>query len=71
METYFVGNQPEPEDRTKILISLADSEKIEALPKGPSAAVATVYDNNTEQMVSVRRADCGLSCYCALEFVNA
>jgi hypothetical protein len=43
---------------------------IGALPTGYSCAVAQVFDQITKRAVVIRRADCGLDCYCAFELVT-
>lgn len=66
----YIGTQPEPGDRRIIKIDADDAAQVQALPPGPSDHTATIYDHTQNESVTVRRASCGLSCYCALEFAQ-
>ncbi|HVI07007.1 MAG TPA: hypothetical protein VND65_01810 [Candidatus Binatia bacterium] len=67
---FWIGSEPEPDKRPQILVDQPDSVLIGNLPYGASSAVATVFDHLTNKRVTVRRASCGLNCYCALAFVT-
>lgn len=63
----WIGTEPRPEDRLRLLVSTSDRNIIDSLPSGKSDRTATVTDLHTGQEYTVRRAPCGLNCYCALE----
>ena len=64
---WFIGTDPNPEDRVKIVVSASDARK---QPEWGSVRPFTVTDRLTGNCVQLRRADCGLGCQCALEFVE-
>lgn len=65
--TLYVGTESEPADRTILLITQADMDK---LPRG-SKAEAEVTDLNTGRKYLVHRVSCGLpGCMCAVDFVK-
>ena len=63
-----IGTQPDPDQRTQIVVSQADYD---LLPSRGLRGSAIVTDTLTGKVVRVRRASCGLPhCLCALEFVQ-
>lgn len=68
-QQFWIGTQPEPEDRTVIKVYYGDSKAIREHQENGTAEVS-VFDLTSEKMVRVRRAACGLGCRCALEFVK-
>ena len=64
---YWIGTQPDPDDRLQIVVSESDHARISSVLK--IDAPATVFDLLSEKNVTVQRADCGLGCRCALELV--
>ena len=67
---FWIGTQPNPDDRTIIEVSPEDAAKLHSLPRDTKIAVE-VTDTKTYKVVRVRRAYCGASCMCALEFYDA
>lgn len=67
--TYWIGTQPDPDQRRQIDVNLYGSVLIESVLHGERER-ATVSDYATGQAVTVERADCGLGCRCALDFVR-
>ena len=67
---FWTGNSPDPEKRRQILVEPNEAEQIHSLPKGESTTTAEVFDLLSSTRVKVRRASCGLSCFCALEIVD-
>lgn len=68
-KTLWIGTDPEPDDRSQITISLADYDATERLDRCDHEGVE-VFDYRTNKYVTIRWASCGLSCRCAMEFVN-
>lgn len=66
----WVGIEPNPDDRLQLCLCASDRDKIDALPFEPSDEVACVRDLRTGKRYVLRRAACGLHCYCALEVVR-
>lgn len=62
-----VGTQPDPRDRVHMRLSRADGDAVMNL--GPTDTVE-VLDLATGVRAVLRRADCGLGCRCAVEFVD-
>lgn len=73
MRTYYVGNQTNPDDRTKILVSdvvaMAIDRASSSARRGDHFRM-TVFDNLSRQRVAIADEDCGLDCRCALRFVE-
>jgi hypothetical protein len=71
MKTLYVGNQPDPADRTKILV---DDDAYTALfrliSSGERPFVFGVFDHTTGEHVLLGDEDCGLGCRCALKFLR-
>lgn len=59
----WIGTQPNPNDRRQILIPAHCELPTDDMP-------LVVKDYITGEIVAIRRADCGLGCKCALEFVE-
>lgn len=53
----------------KLRVTKVDSKSFDKLPQGPSDKCATVRDMDTKKVYKVKRADCGLGCYCAAEAI--
>lgn len=53
------------EDAVKLALSDEDSQKFDDLPRGHGRASVAVKNLQDGQLWSVRRASCGLKCYCA------
>lgn len=66
----WVGTQPDPNDRLQLKVSAEDLARVRSLPKGASSATVTVTDLHSEKRYALRRADCGLVCFCALEHLD-
>lgn len=64
----WIGTQPNPNDRLIVEVSEQDYQRI-AAAKGTSAAIS-FYDALTGTPYTVRYADCGASCKCALQLVE-
>lgn len=67
---FWIGLQEDPDDRRQIVVSDADVRVIREAMQSPTDEPETVTDLLTGQTVTVRRADCGLGCRCALEFAE-
>ena len=65
--TLYIGTQPEPEDRTQIQISDEDMQAVQAV-RGIEGARIIVRDLESGHDQYIKTADCGCSCYCAVEF---
>lgn len=56
--------------RIMLLLTPQDREAFDSLPDGRSRSVVEVWDLLTDTTFTVRRARCGLGCYCAAEVVE-
>lgn len=65
----WVGTQSNPDDRLKLCVSDTDRAKYDALPHGASEESVTLTDIPTGKTYRIRRASCGLGCFCAAELV--
>jgi hypothetical protein len=65
--TLYIGTQPEPEERTQIQVSDEDMAAIAAV-RGLEGVRLVVTDLTTGHDQYIKTADCGLSCYCAVDF---
>lgn len=73
MKTYYIGNQPKPEDRTQIHVSNEDADRVKAAQVAAGRGghyQVTVTDLITNSPVTVADEDCGLDCRCAMRFVH-
>ena len=68
MQTLYVGNQADPEERTKISVSDLDARKVTGYVAKPFRV--TVLDRLTDKYVTLADEDCGAGCRCALRFVR-
>jgi hypothetical protein len=68
MPKLWIGNQPEPDDRTIIEVSSSDLDRIGNLDRNGKDSVR-VKDLLTKKPVTLTRISCGLDCKCALGFV--
>lgn len=64
----WIGTEPEPNDRLIVELSEVDYQRV-ASAKG-TERVVSFSDALTGTRYSVRYADCGASCRCALELVH-
>jgi hypothetical protein len=69
MHTFFVGNQPEPSDRTQISVNDNDAKLIHAAMRR-KPFIVEVYDYKGKKRIFLADEDCGLGCRCALRFVE-
>ena len=67
--TPFAGNEAYPLLRAHMMVSEADCDRFDSLLKGQSSETVVIFDTVSNQEYEVRRADCGLGCYCAAEIV--
>ena len=65
---WWIGTEPDPEQRLQILVSESDARK--QPPRG-STRIFVVTDLLTGKYLALQRADCGLGCQCALVLVKA
>ena len=70
MKTLYVGNQPDPEDRTKIEVSEEDFDAVCRLITSRKPFRIGVLNHITGQHVLLADEDCGLGCRCALKFMG-
>lgn len=68
--TPFAGNPSFPLLRAHLMVSEADMRNFDSLPKGRNNHTAKVFDTVSGDAHLLRRADCGLGCYCAAEIVT-
>ena len=69
MKTYYIGTQPDPEDRKQIQVSDEQAEDIDTAFYYLSEDSILYVDTLDGQSLKLRRADCGAGCRCALEEV--
>lgn len=72
MTTFSIGTQPNPNDRRQVEVGQEDALCVRRLmgSQVPDATVI-VFDYARKEYVTLRRADCGLGCRCALDFAQA
>jgi hypothetical protein len=68
--TLWIGNEPDPDDRLQIDVDEADERKVPPRGKPADGEETEVLDHRTGRRLVIRRASCGLDCYCALELVR-
>lgn len=66
MIDVWVGNEPNPDDRLKLRVSDHDRARIDLLPHGLGPERVQITDLLTGKQYTLRRANCGLGCCCAL-----
>jgi hypothetical protein len=66
----WIGKQPDPNDRLQLEVPSEDLARVRSLPKGASRTTVTVTDLQSNKRYVLRRAACGLVCFCALELVD-
>jgi hypothetical protein len=69
MLKFWIGNQPEPDDRRIIEVSDEDGAKVERAVCHKPFTV-DVYDTILGEELTLADEDCGLGCRCALRVVE-
>ena len=73
MTKFWVGNQPNPDDRTPIQVNQSSAAMIERATqralRGENFELE-VFDLIRNRWVTVADESCGLSCRCSLRFVG-
>jgi hypothetical protein len=72
-ETFWVGNQPNPDDRTQIQVNRSCATMIERATQRALRGEhfeLDVFDYISDRWVTLADESCGLSCRCALRFVR-
>jgi hypothetical protein len=60
---WWIGNQPDPDDRRRIEVSPLDDRKVEDLERD---TIVEVIDLLTGETLRLRRISCGAGCACAI-----
>jgi hypothetical protein len=71
--TFWVGNHPNPDDRTPIRVNQSSAAMIERATQRALRGEhfeLEVFDLISDRWVTVADETCGLSCRCALRFVD-
>jgi hypothetical protein len=68
--TLWIGNQPEPADRTQIDVSPKDYRRVGVPKNDDGTGRVKVKDLRTGNTVTLRSENCGLDCRCALAFAD-
>jgi hypothetical protein len=66
----YIGNQPDPAERTLVEVSDQEFAAVRRLVLSRRAFTVTVFDEITKTAVTLADEDCGLGCHCALKFVK-
>jgi hypothetical protein len=56
--------------RALLWLTKHDRDLFDRLPGGPSNQTATVIDQNTNKVVTLKRSNCGAGCYCAAKIIS-
>lgn len=71
MPFFYIGNEPNPDDRLTVQVSPEEFDRVCKIIHGKKPFEITISDVNTGTAYTVKDADCGLpSCRCAFELVS-